>query len=649
MRAADPAPLRPFALLAGFGYYALFGGWLDTVLLLVFSAWRNKHGITDVLSEYIDEETLQNSGSTVLGFSLGLLVFSFIRLVIFLTSDDEAGWTTPMRPLLIPAKTTHRRTFPEKHDFAYSYLVVGIPVGWNGTYGGMVSSGVEEKRSWLDSFSLVPQDRKGWFDVDPAEYLERGNAHLGLRGKLDAYLRSQGADPAQYPDAYLVTAAKFLGYSFNPVSFWYLYSKDKELSAMILEVNNTFDERRMYFLTSDAIPAEQRVKAGGKGDVLGTTSQDDEEPVSSVPAARLTKQWPKDFHVSPFNSRKGSYSLSAADFFGGGAHSPYNLNTTITLKSSKDHPKLVARLFATGPPVDPGSMSFINKLAFLCSWWWVGFVTFPRIVKEAGVLFFRRSLHVWYRPEPLKQSIGRRVDDTERRLEPFFRDYLRHLVEQSPAPIAVRYVPSGVDADAAPVELMRSPAAEKQPKRAEELEFKVLTPAFYARFVHYAHDLEAVCCEFQNNCTVWVSRPDLLPKLILKKPAPPLRTASVPDFVYFRAIRALRRRPERIERPLTSQGAAAPDDAGKRGSPNVEKVDIRDFRISPMDGFVLASADRARRGEYRSLVLRAFLADRLALGAVGLLDLQQFILRAGLAWVLSSFVAPVLATLLVTL
>ncbi|KAK1997890.1 hypothetical protein LX36DRAFT_56459 [Colletotrichum falcatum] len=638
---ATNSGLRPFTFLAGFAYYALLGGRLDTVLLILFSALRNRHALADLVSGYVDAQTLRHQLLLLSGFILGFVVLQICRFLLRLAgTGDAAKWTTPARPLLIPCTTTHRRTFPEKHAFAYSYLVVGIPVSWMGTYAGMVSSGVRVP-SWTSWFSVSPQPGKAWFDIDPADYLDRGNGHLGLRGKLDAYLKSQGADPAQYPHAYLVTAARFMGYHFNPVSFWYLYAKDMELMAMILEVNNTFGERRMYFLTTYALPSEKRLDGGGdngKG-VSEPDSTGDQASAGKRPTVKLTKQWPKDFHVSPFNSRKGAYSLSATDFFGPGAQGAYTLDNTITLKSSKNHPKIVARLFNSGSAIDPGSMSALQKLAFLCRWWWVGFVTFPRIVKEAGVLFFNRRLHVWYRPEPLKESMGRRADATESRLEPIFRAYLRHLVEQSAAAVTVRYIPAGVDS--ADPEVMQSPAARKSPNRAEELDFKVLTPAFYARFVHYAHDLEAVCCEFQDNSTIWISRPDLLPKLILKKPTPPLKTTNVVDFVCFRAIRALRRRPERIERPLTS--AASPSKGGRDGG-GVQKVDIRDFRISSMDGFVLGHPDAQTRSVYRSLVLRVFLADRLALGSVELLGLQHFIVRTGVAWVLSSLVAPLMGS-----
>ncbi|EXF76641.1 hypothetical protein CFIO01_13548 [Colletotrichum fioriniae PJ7] len=668
--------LQPLTLLAGFTYYSLLGTYLDTALLLLFTAYRNKHLLADLISPYIDSHLIRNQILLLPGFLLGFIFLQICRFLLGLNAStasetEPRKWkTTPVKPLLIPCTTTHRRTFPEKHAFVYSYLVVGIPVGWRGNYGGMVSCDVD-KAGWLSWFSLAPRPAgRGWFHVDPADYLERGNGHLGLRGKLDAYLTSQGADPAQYPNAYLVTAARFLGYHFNPVSFWYLYSRDRELTAMVLEVNNTFDERRMYFLTTDAVPSEQRLDVDrGTQDGIAAESASQEADAESPAAAakktqkqqiRMTKTWPKDFHVSPFNSRKGSYALSATDFFpppppadgaGGAAGTDYEytLDSTITLSSSKHHPKIVARLFNSAPAIDPATMTSLQKLVFLARWWWVGFVTFPRIVKEAAILSLRKGLHVWFRPEPLKESIGRKADATESQLEPVFRAYLRHLVAQSAAAIAVTYIPAGISPTRAGAgggagggggltETMLSPAAQKNPKRAEHLDLKVLTPVFYTRFVRYAHDLEAICCEFQDNGTLWISQPEVLPKLILKKPAPPLKTTNVQDYIYFRAIRTLRQRPGRIERPLTS--ATKSPGAGKDGG--VQKVDIRDFRISSMDGFVLGQTDRQTRSAYRSLVLRSFLADRLALGSVELLDLQHLILRAGVAWILSSTVAPLM-------
>lgn len=415
-----------------------------------------------------------------------------------------------------------------------------------------------------------------------------------------------------------MTAARFLGYHFNPASFWYLYAADMSLSGMIIEVNNTFDERRMYLLT----PNEPRPV--GQLDGL-------QRPIvvnghSSPKPPLFKQQWPKDFHVSPFNSRKGSYSLLASDPLHALAEGRTPIDCTITLKSSKGHGKIVARLVSDGPALDPSHMSFVQKAGFLLSWWWVGFVTFPRIVREAARLWFQRQLHVWYRPEPLKESLGRSADAVERTMELAFRRYLRSLVEQCSATVTVKYIPSGIANGGE--ELMLSSSAKSASDAVEDMEFKVLTPAFYTRFAYYAHDLEAIFSELRESCTIWVSRPELLPKLLFKKPAPALEARHLLDYIFFEAIRYLRRRPARIMRPLTS--SQTPETRT-----NTSAADIREFRISSMDAFILSQEDTVLKRQYRNLLLKLFIADRLAFGSLLLVDVALLSLQTWLAWAMA--------------
>jgi DUF1365 family protein len=103
-----------------------------------------------------------------------------------------------------------------------------------------------------------------------------------------------------------------LGYASNPVSIWNLYSPSKELKAIILEVNNTFDERHNYFVKPETVPSQS--------------------PNPGVPP-KLVNTWPKDFYVSVFNTRTGNYSLSATDPFFPNMSGSGTINTTVTLKS----------------------------------------------------------------------------------------------------------------------------------------------------------------------------------------------------------------------------------------------------------------------------------------------------------------------------
>lgn len=126
---------------------------------------------------------LLSLGWTAIQYALTtLIIFQAARCL--LATSTTAKWTGHGRVLLFPGKTTHSRLFPKTHSFIYSYLVVGIPVGWEGVLGGMVSVSSSEQ-SWYSRLN------KGWFHVDPADYLHRGDRQLGLRGKLDVYLRTQ--------------------------------------------------------------------------------------------------------------------------------------------------------------------------------------------------------------------------------------------------------------------------------------------------------------------------------------------------------------------------------------------------------------------------------------------------------------------------
>ncbi|WP_236021275.1 DUF1365 domain-containing protein [Sedimentimonas flavescens] len=77
----------------------------------------------------------------------------------------------------------------------------------------------------------------------------------------------------------LLTQPRFLGYWFNPVSFWMLIEGDA-LRAVIAEVNNTFGQRHSYFL-----------------------AQPDLAPITRDTRLRTRKI----FHVSPFQDISGDY------------------------------------------------------------------------------------------------------------------------------------------------------------------------------------------------------------------------------------------------------------------------------------------------------------------------------------------------------
>lgn len=361
---------------------------------------------------------------------------------------------------------------------------------------------------------------------------------------------------------------------------------------MILEVNNTFDERRMYFLDHDH----------NRGS--------NEAQKSNTSHAKFKGSWRKDFHVSPFNSREGLYTLEASDPLGTGS-----VSNMINLVSTEGHCKLQAKLVSGEPAIDPDTMTAYGKFGFLASWWWVGFVTFPLILKEAVALFFQRRLRVWLKPEPLKESIGRRATAMEQQLEPLFRRYLQHVVEQLDTPLSVKYIASGISQNT--TEWMHSPAVREEDGTVDELEFKVLSPEFYTKVVSYMDNEEAFSSELDKRCTIWVSNRDLLQELATKKPPPEVNLSSFVEWAYLWIIQPLR-----VRNTSTATFWA-------RALLAVETP------ASFMDAYVLGHESARTRATYRRCALKLLLADRIALGFTPLLAAYRLLVQGLLAWFIS--------------
>jgi len=188
-RVARGSDLLSWSLTLPLLYALVFGvTFSDLGLLAAALTIQSRFMITEWLCEYCRN----TSNETWIGSFVALGALLLIRAGIWRSSSDPT-WNDPSRPLLFPCQTTHSRLHPKSHSFKYSYLVVGIPVGWEGVAGGMISAGVpnQQRRPW---WFLGSAPQRGWYDIDAKDYLERGNLHLGLRGKLSAYLKSQVCD-----------------------------------------------------------------------------------------------------------------------------------------------------------------------------------------------------------------------------------------------------------------------------------------------------------------------------------------------------------------------------------------------------------------------------------------------------------------------
>lgn len=155
---------------------------LDRALFFTCAAWNLRSSLLSICYNLARSR-----------YTLGILTLAFA----FWTSYHFLGTTLRgarqvlgdlNTVYLMPCRVTHKRRIPKTHAFSYSYLTVGIPVGYRGCVNGLISvDELDIPATWLSGISRL----KNWFRVDSSDYLERGSNKLGLRGKLDNYLISQ--------------------------------------------------------------------------------------------------------------------------------------------------------------------------------------------------------------------------------------------------------------------------------------------------------------------------------------------------------------------------------------------------------------------------------------------------------------------------
>lgn len=138
----------------------------------------------------------------------------------------------------------HRRVRPGSHDFTYELWHVLLDVDELDELDERVS-GFSHNRPGIASFH----------DVD-----HLGPVDLPVREKLRRFLAGQGvALPGG--TVLLQTSLRVLGYTFNPVSWFWCHDEDGDLALVVAEVNNTFGDTHCYVLDDLEWTGEHRLVA----------------------------------------------------------------------------------------------------------------------------------------------------------------------------------------------------------------------------------------------------------------------------------------------------------------------------------------------------------------------------------------------------
>lgn len=163
---------------------------------------------------------------------------------------------------LVKAQTFHGRRGSIKNIFRYRLDCILIPI-------------TKQIRS---PASLLKINKFGLFSIHDKDHGEG----KPLQDFVKMIIRKYGFTDTCDGITYLLTQPRFLGYLFNPVSFWFLCSKDGNLRVVLAEVNNTKGERHIYIC-----------------------HHDDFAPIKK--SDRIATQ--KIFYVSPFQEMSGKYEF----------------------------------------------------------------------------------------------------------------------------------------------------------------------------------------------------------------------------------------------------------------------------------------------------------------------------------------------------
>ncbi|KAJ5257719.1 hypothetical protein N7524_009275 [Penicillium chrysogenum] len=559
---------------------------------------------------------------------VSMVAFVKRKLVLWSDGDPKVEKTLLGRPLLYPARLTHARFFPEKYHYWINYFLVGVPVGLGGRVGAVVSIESDQSdqhtpvtspfHSFVKRIFRIPL----WFRIDTSWYLHRGDGHLTLAAKLEHFLKERGENPTHYPYAYLISIPQFLWWTKSPISYWYLYSPLKELSGIIMEINNSYGEKKNAFcrLTKEDSSCYEKSKScEAFSTVSGSGPHGDQlvQFTSSAPTAKYYKgSWEKDIFASPFEKVEGGFALRFMDPLDPAPEKGGPLHSNMTLMSTSGKPKISSRLFSVAAPIDPLLVSSWELASFLLSWSFVVPVSIGRIVVEALRIRFRGNMPYLNKPDVKKGNIPRNASETERILEPFFRLYLSHLVKTCRFPLTVIYTPAK-SLHLHPM-IMNSPAKIFTSAPPPTLEIQPLTPQFYTNILKYADAKTGLFTELENfpqicdpvSQRLWTSDPAMLQRLTES-------TTNSPNAKI-------------VQTPSTQVPAEVPVEPASLPACKTESG-LRTF----MDAFTDSNCSLGMRRRYRAARTYCYLTEKFAWGSYRLAAVYEFLLHTavlGLCW-----------------
>lgn len=191
---------------------------------------------------------------------------------------------------LYECEIVHTRISPKKHSFSYKVFMFAID---------------------LDQFPKLPllsRNHFNIFSIDDRDHIHT-DPEKNIRQNLTDFLAGHGTPIPSDAKITLLTFPRILGYSFNPVSFYYIYSNNGTPLTAIAEVTNTYREMKLYPL--------------GTPDTQG----------------KLDHTTPKEFYISPFSDPNDTFHFRL--------HQPTDTWTVFIDNLTTGKPTLLSQIHST--------------------------------------------------------------------------------------------------------------------------------------------------------------------------------------------------------------------------------------------------------------------------------------------------------------
>lgn len=171
-----------------------------------------------------------------------------------------------MRSHLVHGKVRHSRTQPKRYELEHDVFYFALDI--------------DELDQAANRGLLLGRNRRAILSFRDADHLP--TPATDLAHDIREHLAREGID-TQGGRIMLITNLRVLGYVFNPASFFLCRNAAGALTAVVVEVHNTYRERHLYTLRPE------------QADGSFSASMD------------------KDFYVSPFISIDGRYRVTVRD------------------------------------------------------------------------------------------------------------------------------------------------------------------------------------------------------------------------------------------------------------------------------------------------------------------------------------------------